>query len=112
MRIESAEALKLWHGVLRAGLRETHPDLSVRQLALLLEVYLEPAPHTVRGLARSLAISKPAVTRALDVLGRLDLVRRRRDPADKRSVLVQRTVKGAVFLREFGDLAVRTAEEL
>jgi DNA-binding MarR family transcriptional regulator len=66
----------------------------------------------VRGLARDLAMSKPAVSRALDTLGRLDFLRRKRDQADRRSVLVERTVKGSDFLREFGDLAAETARGL
>ena len=86
--------------------------MSARQFALLLQVYLAPPPHTVRALARELAMSKPAVSRALDALGRLDLVRRKRDDADRRGVLVQRTVKGAVFLREFADLAGQAAGQL
>ena len=105
-------ALSLWHGVMRRALRAEHPDLTARQFALLLQVFLTPPPHTVRGLAADLAMSKPAVTRALDRLGRLDLVRRKRDKDDRRSVLVQRTVKGSVYLREFGDLAVKVAREL
>lgn len=92
-----------------AGLHRAHPDLTARQFALLLHVYLRPPPHTVRGLARDLNMSKPAVVRALDRLGRLDFVRRKRDDADKRNVLVQRTVKGSVYLREFGDLAAQVA---
>ena len=32
------------------------------------------------------------------------MVRRKTDEADRRSVLIQRTVKGSVFLREFGEL--------
>ena len=66
----------------------------------------------MRGLARDLAMSKPAVSRALDTLGRLDFLRRKRDQADRRSVLVERTVKGSDFLREFGDLAAETARGL
>jgi DNA-binding MarR family transcriptional regulator len=54
----------------------------------------------VRGLAAELNVSKPAITRALDRLGELDLARRKVDPADRRSVLVQRTLKGAAFLRD------------
>ena len=54
----------------------------------------------MRGLAQDLNVSKPAITRALDRLTELDFVRRKVDPADRRSVLVQRTVKGAAFLRE------------
>ncbi len=104
--------LSLWHGVMVTALRDEHPDLTARQFALLLHVYLTPPPHTVRGLAVQLNMSKPAVTRALDRLGRHDLARRKRDEADKRSVLVQRTVKGAVYLREFGDLAAKVAEAL
>ncbi|MGQ0661980.1 MAG: MarR family transcriptional regulator [Pseudomonadota bacterium] len=59
-------------------------------------------PHTVRSLARQLAISKPAVTRAVASLAKLGLVRRRVDPRNRRSVLVERTVKGAVSLSEMG----------
>jgi DNA-binding MarR family transcriptional regulator len=33
-------------------------------------------------------------------LGELDLARRKVDPMDRRSVLVQRTLKGAAFLRD------------
>lgn len=109
MDISSQQALDIWHGVTVAGLRRAHPDLTTRQFALLLNVYLGPPPHTVRGLARDLNMSKPAVVRALDRLCRLDFVRRKRDDADKRNVLVQRTVKGSVYLREFADLAVQVA---
>ncbi len=38
----------------------------------------------VRGLAQVLKVSKPAITRALERLGALDLVRRRTDEADRR----------------------------
>jgi DNA-binding MarR family transcriptional regulator len=91
-------------GILRdttvALVRRDGPDLSARQLGVFLTVYLSPGPHTVRGLASGLNVSKPAITRALDRLGELDLARRRTDPMDRRSVLVQRTLKGAVFLRD------------
>ncbi len=91
-------------GILRetivALVRSDGPDLSARQLAVLLTVYLGEGPHTVRGLAHDLNVSKPAITRALDRLGELDLARRKVDPADRRSVLVQRTTKGTTFLRD------------
>ena len=54
----------------------------------------------MRGLAADLNVSKPAITRALDRLGELDLARRKLDPMDRRSVLVQRTVAGAALLRD------------
>ncbi|MCB5945282.1 MarR family transcriptional regulator [Acidocella sp. KAb 2-4] len=75
-------------------------DLSARQLGVFLTCYLTEGAHTVRGLAQELNVSKPAITRALDRLSELDYIRRKVDPADRRSVLVQRTVKGAAFLRE------------
>ena len=50
--------------------RSGAPDLTNRQMALLMLVYLTPGPHTVRGLARILGVSKPVVTRALNTLGR------------------------------------------
>lgn len=112
VRLSSNEALELWRGVTVGGLRRAQPDLTTRQLALLLQVYLRPPPHTVRGLARELNMSKPAVTRALDRLGELDFARRKRDEQDKRNVLVQRTVAGSVFLREFADMVGEAAQEL
>jgi DNA-binding MarR family transcriptional regulator len=79
--------------------RDAH-DLSSRQLGVMLISYLSDGPHTVRGLAAKLNVSKPAITRALDRLGDHDLARRKPDPSDRRSVLVQRTPKGNAFMRE------------
>src|SRR5215470_2731061 len=91
-------------GVLRdtvVGLvRRDGVDLSSRQLGVFLTCYLRDGAHTVRGLAAELNVSKPAITRALDRLGELDLARRKVDPMDRRSVLVQRTLKGTAFLRD------------
>src|SRR5580658_6262260 len=91
-------------GVLRdtiVGLvRRDGVDLSSRQLGVFLTCYLRDGGHTVRGLAAELNVSKPAITRALDRLGELDLARRKVDPLDRRSVLVQRTPKGSSFLRD------------
>ncbi len=98
------QALDLWRNTLVDSVRADGPDLGARQMAILLIIYGEAPPHTVRGLAAQLNISKPAVTRALDTMGRLDFTRRKRDETDRRNVLVQRTVKGSVFLSEFADL--------
>ncbi len=91
-------------GILRdtvvALVRRDGPDLSSRQLGVFLTCYLQDGAHTVRGLAVNLNVSKPAITRALDRLGELDLARRKVDPMDRRSVLVQRTLKGTAFLRD------------
>jgi DNA-binding MarR family transcriptional regulator len=97
-------ALELWRLAVVESVRRDAPDLSARQLAVLLTVYKTDPPHTIRGLAAALNVAKPAITRAVDRLGRLGLVRRRRDEADRRNVLLQRTVRGSVFLSEFGDI--------
>lgn len=114
MAIELSElqALDLWRRTIVDSVRREAPDLSARQMALLLHVYLTPPPHTVRGLADTLNVSKPAITRALDRLGELELVRRKPDEQDRRSVLIQRTVRGSVFLREFGELIVAAGRDL
>lgn len=96
--------LELWRYATLATVRADGPDLTTRQMALLLTVYLEPGPHTVRGLAAELGVAKPVVTRALDTLGRLGFLKRTRDAADRRNVLVHRTVKGAVYLSDFADM--------
>lgn len=108
--MNATQALDIWRGAIVESVRRDSPDLSARQMAVLTTVYLSASPHTVRGLAETLNVAKPAVTRALDRLSDLGLVRRKPDPNDRRSVLVQRTVKGSVFLSEFGELIVKAAE--
>ena len=92
--------------------RGKSPDLTMRQAAILLTVYLEPPPHTVRGLAARLGVTKPVITRALDTMGALKLLSRHRDERDKRNVLVKRTVEGALFVERFGDVIIARAQEL
>ena len=99
--LKPAQALELWRRTIVEGVRRDQPDLSTRQMAILLIVYTQPAPHTVRGLSADLTIS---TTRALDRLGQLDFVRRKVDEDDRRSVLVQRTLKGSVFLADYAGL--------
>jgi len=104
--ISDLEALDIWRRTSVASVRRDAPDLSARQMALLLTVYLTPPPHTVRGLAELLNVSKPAITRAVDRLSEFGLLRRKMDENDRRSILLQRTVRGSVFLREYGELIV------
>src|ERR1700720_1335396 len=91
-------------GILRSTIvdlvRRDGPDLTARQMGVFLTCYLEEEAQTVRGLAAKLNVSKPAITRALDRFSELDLVRRKTDPLDRRSILVQRTIAGAAFLRD------------
>ncbi len=87
-------------GMLVASVSSDGPDLTARQLAVFLKVYLEPnVDHTVRGLAAVLNVSKPAITRALDRLAEFDFTRREADPRDRRSVIARRTPTGSAYLR-------------
>ena len=112
VELRPSQALRLLHELSLAQVRDDAPDLSPRQLAILLSVYLETPPHTVRGLAARLGVTKPVITRALDTMGALGLVSRRRDEADKRNVIIQRTVEGALYLETLGDQAVAVARNL
>jgi DNA-binding MarR family transcriptional regulator len=110
--MDRTTALALWKDVLSGSVKAEGPDLSARQAAILMRVYLDPGPHTVRGLAGALGLGKPAVSRALDALTALDFVRRRKDEQDLRNVLVQRTHQGAEYLSEFGDRIIACEQAL
>jgi DNA-binding MarR family transcriptional regulator len=94
------QSLGLLRDTIVALVRRDGRDLSFHQLGVFLTCYLEDEAQTVRGLAVNLNVSKPPITRALDRLSEFDLVRRKSDPADRRSILVQRTIAGAGFLRD------------
>ena len=110
--LSNGQALRLWRDVGLAQVRDAEPDLSLRQMTILLTIYMEPPPHTVRGLAAKLRVSKPVITRALDAMGKLELVTRRRDEKDLRNVLIQRTVKGSLYLERLADLVSATSKEI
>ncbi|MEE2691413.1 MAG: MarR family transcriptional regulator [Pseudomonadota bacterium] len=106
----SIDILASWRDVMADAVRAEGPDLSMRQWAILMTVYLNPGPHTVRGLARDLNVPKPAISRALDALSILGLVRRIRDSKDKRIVLVQKTPEGSLYLDRFAHIVEERSE--
>src|SRR5258707_14550320 len=114
--LKPAHGLQLLHeiicGLVRSDLAERIPDFTLRQLVILLTVYLEPPPHTVRGLAKKLGVSKPVISRALDTMGRHKLLVRRRDVVDRRNVLVQRTLGGALYVERLAVTISAHAAEL
>ena len=71
VELRPSQALKLLQDFTLTLVTDGEPDLSARQLAILLTIYLEPPPHTVRGLAAKLKVTKPVITRALDTMGKL-----------------------------------------
>ena len=116
IEMKPEQGLDLLHDIALAMVRETKPegmaDFTHRQLAILLTVYLERPPHTVRGLAQKLGVTNPVITRALDAMGKQALIARRRDETDMRNVIIQRTVKGALYVEKLGDMVARKAAEL
>ena len=110
--LRPTQALRLWQQTALHEVRADAPDLTMRQAAILLTIYLDPPPHTVRGLAAKLDVTKPVITRALDTMGALKLVSRHRDEKDRRNVLVKRTVEGALFVERFGDTVIAKAAGL
>ncbi len=96
--------LQPWMNALIRYVQSNQPDLTNRQFALLLIVYLTSGPHTVRGLAARLNVSKPVITRALNSLSALGYLRRERDESDLRNVLVEQTPSGHDFLVAFAEL--------
>ena len=111
----SIETVERWIDILRhtilALVRRDGPDLTARQLSVFLTCYLEDEAQTVRGLAIYLNVAKPTISRALDRLSEFDLVHRKTDPLDRRSVLVQRTVTGAEFLRDLDEMLADAGRE-
>ena len=75
------------------------PNLTLRQLAVLLVVYLNDERQTVRGLAGRLNVPKYVVFRAIDRLVEMGLARQVTDIRSRRGVTVCRTVEGAALVR-------------
>ncbi|MDB2437795.1 MarR family transcriptional regulator [Hellea sp.] len=103
-RMKRSEALSLWHRVTLETVIANGPDLSTRQLAILMSVYLESSSHTVKSLSSKLNVTKAVISRALDTLSKHGFVARAPDPSDKRSIIVTRTSGGILYLQRFADI--------
>jgi DNA-binding MarR family transcriptional regulator len=103
-------ATSLLREVILSLVRRDGPALSAHQLGVYLTCYTVQRDHTVRGLAAELGVSKSVITRALDKLSELDLARRRPDPSDRRSVLVEHTDAGRKLLGEISSTAIGAAK--
>jgi DNA-binding MarR family transcriptional regulator len=112
VELNSLQSLTLLRDIALSEVRDDAPDLTFRQLSILLTIYLEAPPHTIRALAARLGVTKPVITRALDTMGSLGLVERHRDAKDLRNVLVKRTLAGALYVERIGDLVIEKAGAL
>ena len=89
--------------------REPGRDLTARQITVFLTCLLQPEPQTPRNLTSRLGVSPPAICHALDKLERLDLVERRTDPRDRRSVVILPRPAGWALLQRIQDIVVQAA---
>jgi DNA-binding MarR family transcriptional regulator len=102
----------IFRAAMVASVRSDNTDLTLRQLAVFLKVYSErDLEHTVRGLAATLNIAKPAITRALDRLAELDFIKREKDRMDRRSVIARRTPAGSAYLRTLGGYMAEASKQ-
>ncbi|MCW3476777.1 MarR family transcriptional regulator [Limobrevibacterium gyesilva] len=110
IQVSSDLAVGMLREIIVSLVRRDGPSLSAHQLGVYLTCYLQDRDHTVRGLAAELNVSKSVITRALDKLTELELARRRPDPSDRRSVLVERTEAGLRLLDELRDITIENAK--
>jgi DNA-binding MarR family transcriptional regulator len=92
--------VSLHSGVL--GLAGTdEPDLTMRQLGVLLICSTAKHPETVNSLSALLHVPKPIISRAIDKLEGLGLARRVRHLFDGRLVQIEATGAGHLLCKRF-----------
>ena len=104
MKLTPTRLAEILRDTILGLVRREEPDLTARQLAVMLICYLEEGPHTVRGLAKRLDVAKPAISRTLDRLEQFDLASRQLDPRDRRSVVVAQTAVGHAFMHKLHEI--------
>ncbi len=106
------DALRFWNNISSTALRNLEHDFSPRQMCILLQIYLQEGPHSIKSLSEKLYLPKASVCRAVDTLSQAKLVKRRKAEDDKRNVFVQRTLQGSVYLSSFADIILQTEKNL
>jgi DNA-binding MarR family transcriptional regulator len=110
--VQERQALSLWLDVTAQAVKSKGPDLTARQTAMLLTIYLETGPHTVRGLAKKLGVGKPVIVRAIDALSDANMLVRVPDPADRRNVFIEGTDFGASQLADYARNIARNIAQI
>jgi DNA-binding MarR family transcriptional regulator len=93
--------LNVFRETICCAVKQSGRDLTLRQIAVLLVCKSSLMPKTVRGLARHLQISKPAVTRAVDRLEGEGLLSRLQEVGDRRSIVLLVTERGSAYCSWF-----------
>jgi DNA-binding MarR family transcriptional regulator len=110
--VQERQALSLWLDVTAQAVKSKGPDLTARQTAMMLTIYLESGPHTVRGLAKKLGVGKPVIVRAIDALSDANMLVRVPDPADRRNVFIEGTDFGASQLADYARNIARNIAQI
>ena len=93
------------HSVLLGLAQQDGRDLTSRQLATLLTIYLQGIKvHNITSIAKELHVSRPAVTKIADRLESHNFVKRETGRQDRRQVLLLQTVEGRAFIKKLEDL--------
>jgi DNA-binding MarR family transcriptional regulator len=103
-KAKRSDALAIWHRVTLETVLSNGPDLSSRQLSVLMTIYLDNKNQTVKSLSEKLNVTKAVISRALDTLTKYGFVKRAPDPKDRRSIIVMRTSGGILYLQHFADI--------
>ncbi len=85
-------------------------DLTHEEFKVLIALHNGPRTHG--SLSRELVVSTGAMTNRLDKMERTGLLARKRDPSDRRGVLLELTDQGRQRLDDYIDLAARREREL
>jgi DNA-binding MarR family transcriptional regulator len=84
-------------------------NISIDDLSVLLHCYAEADPQTAQTVTKRLRLDPLLVAQALNDLCDRDLLRFRRNPLDRRTVLAYQTARGHAFMellhRDFGVIA-------
>lgn len=88
-----------------ALMRRDGTGLSAHQLAVFLSCYLHDGDHAIRDLAAELHTTRSTVSRSVDRLVDMGLVRREISADDPRNVLILRTQAGMALLHTMRGIA-------
>lgn len=108
--MDAERALSFWKDVTLDLSQKDRSDLTARETAVLLSVYLKRPPHTLDVLCYTLSLSRSAIREALAVLFSKGLLYQGEVDKKGGQCSIHRTVKGTLFLDDMAD-AVRSASE-
>jgi DNA-binding MarR family transcriptional regulator len=102
------DPIEILRDIVDQQVRSDRPDLTMRQLAVLLHTHQAESPPGVREMAAHLNLAKPNVTRALDRLEYLGFVERKPVQHDRRLIHIAMCRPGGAYVAQL-DATLRAA---